>query len=148
MDYRSDGYEFYEHLFELDKNPKNIDYEFMLKCIFAFIKTCVIDVYRGKFTKENEDRTELEFLLNEFKDCPQVTLSAKECCVCNEFTTTVLDDCGHSVCIQCISKIEKKDCERCNGNDSYIMNCEECCGVCKIRKCPMCRGNIIHGFKF
>ncbi len=63
----------------------------------------------------------------------------QECCVCNEenFMGATLQNCGHTLCYSCLTKMEARNkinrC-RCDSDCDYGMHW----GICGL-KCPMCR---------
>jgi len=69
----------------------------------------------------------------------QLFPSNQQCCVCNEenFMGATLQNCGHTLCYSCLTKMEARNkinrC-RCDSDCDYGMHW----GICKL-KCPMCR---------
>ena len=54
----------------------------------------------------------------EFKDDETIELAMNECCVCFSLTKTKTN-CGHTVCLECVSKIQRDP-------NEYLKNCPLC----------------------
>ena len=99
------------------------------------IKTLRLDTLKGHFKEANAVKTptdsfDLEMyklLKDEDGEESGIECEIGECCVCYTPTYTTTD-CGHRVCMRCISKIEK----------SWDDNLDE-----HKQKCPMCRETIM-----
>ena len=65
----------------------------------------------------------------EFKDDENLVMALNECCVCFTMTKTTTN-CGHTVCLECISKIKTE-----TEVEDYIIE--------DYKNCPMCRQRIV-----
>jgi hypothetical protein len=142
-DYKFEYYQKHYHYNELDTDEK---IKVMLECCVRFIKKCRIDKFRGRFALENFDSTNCLSLAMLFENIEHVELPFSKCCVCDDWTSTVLTDCSHPVCMECLPKLVKKDCEQCHGSDP-LCECDNCCGLEKVAPCPLCRKPIISGIQ-
>lgn len=142
------------HYYSKTFNDVDCDIKIKQMCeeILRTIKNLKLDKFTGRMTVVGDEKDcyeknmEVYFnLANMFKDIEHVKMCCNECCVCQEWTRTQLKDCSHWVCIDCISKLEKKHCEDCRGEDDGDI-CEKCEGLHVVRSCPMCRGYICNGF--
>jgi hypothetical protein len=90
-------------------------------------KIIVDDVHYNELLLKNTTALTRQFI-EEFKDDKTIELNAKECCVCNTWTQTRIEECNHFVCISCVSKL-------------YPSYSDEYEGV-NLKKCPLCREEI------
>ena len=120
----------------------------MLMFIIRFIKISQIEPLLGRFRMPleetaSDDAEEYISIASLFIDTPHVNTGLDKCCVCHEYTLTKTDDCNHTLCLSCLSQIEKKPCEECEDG----IDCGYCDGLQDIRTCPLCRCGITHGLK-
>ena len=114
-----------------------------------YIKNCSIDKFTGKLTTvvgETPETLAAKEVVAFFKDYDAVKLTVMECCVCYELTQTSLHGCEHHVCVDCIQKIQRTDCEKCDGQDRHGQCDEMGCHDGKKCCCPMCRASIVYCF--
>jgi hypothetical protein len=102
-----------------DKNYSNVEnvfdeenfIQYIAKNILSELKKIKIDKLNGKFTttqllpKYKKMQEMWSEFCQEFKNDEHISLSINECCVCFTMTNTVTN-CRHSVCLECISKLE------------------------------------------
>lgn len=99
------------------------------------LKKIKIDKFNGNFVKERksvyEKKQEVIFteFCQEFKDDENMVLSLNECCVCFTVTKTTTN-CGHAVCLECISKLQPEVI----ADDGFMHH---------HISCPMCRQRIL-----
>jgi hypothetical protein len=83
----------------------------IVKHTLATLKTVKIDKLNGKFVTAppSPQCVKLDAMwadfCQEFKDDENMVLSLNECCVCFSVTKTTTN-CGHAVCLDCISKLQ------------------------------------------
>lgn len=142
-----DRYNYYFKSFE--KIKTDIQIKLMLECCVRFIKNCKVDKLVGMFVIDEDNNVNVrafEKLVGLFEDMEHVKTSLNRCCVCHDWTHTKLKECSHPVCLECLIKLEEKECEECYGDDP-TMCCDKCRGLERIRTCPMCREYIIEGIE-
>jgi hypothetical protein len=144
-------WEYYQKYYSDGLIKTDEELKIMLECCIRFIKQCKIDKLTGHFALEGVtngcyEKNMYDFvkLAELFEDIEHVKPLLSKCCVCTEWTRTSLKDCDHNVCLDCMSKLVKKDCSGCNGYDPQHC-CSECCGLQQVASCPMCRKQIIAG---
>jgi len=125
------------------------DITIMMECIVRFIKNCVVNNLRGGFLLPDQMLKDKEgFGWGDFGDLfeniEHVKMPMAPCCVCHDWTMSKTEDCKHPLCISCLAKLPKVKCEECEDCDG-CEDCEECDGIHNTRRCPMCRGDIVHG---
>ena len=139
---------YYYKLFDAINNDADI--KIMLECCVRFIKHCKIDKITGRFIIDGEKSCyngglrDFSRIAELFEDIEHVELIINRCCVCHDWTKLKLRDCDHHVCLECLSKIVKKDCEECHGEERGDC-CDKCLSLERVRSCPMCRGYITTG---
>jgi len=141
---------YYETDFKLTENTEK-EIKTMIEYCCKFVAKCKINKLTGKFyweeqslshhTKNMEDFAKLIEL---FVDLEHVETILNKCSVCYDYTNTKLKDCSHDLCLDCLSKLTKKDCEQCGGNDPMCC-CDRCLGLETISTCPVCREYILGG---
>jgi len=146
-----DHWEYYHKYYHDDTIKTDEDLKIMLECCVRFIKQCKIDKVTGHFALDGVvngcyEKNQHDFvrLAELFEDVEHVKTLLNKCCVCHEWTRTSLKDCDHDVCVDCVSKLQKKECSACHGYDPHC-ECQECCGLEKVASCPMCRKPITSG---
>lgn len=109
--------------------------EHVVKNTLTELKKIKIDKLNGLFITEEQtlnaqkvDDMWSEFC-QEFKDDEHIELIIKECCVCFTMTKTTTN-CGHTVCLECISKLKTEHV----ADDAAMRN---------HIGCPMCRQRIL-----
>ena len=101
-----------------------------LKYAVIFLGICKLDLVRGKLVVEtNTEGATSSKLSALFRSNTRLKVKHDECCVCKDTETTTRTECGHPVCVQCISKLPMA--EEAPDFDEETMWSE--------RKCPMCR---------
>lgn len=122
---------------------------FIDECL-NFIKTCRFNKITAKFISPidpdeiSTEQSDIEIALF-FKDTESVKIRFDECCVCYDYTGSKLNECGHPVCVECITKLEKDVCRSCNGDYNEGCKCEGTgCIWGWTQNCPMCRATIEH----
>ena len=147
--HNEDNYRYYFNSFDIFTD------EFLrekLEWFVRFIKNCEINKLTGQFHIEDDPSNEttnirnFETLVGLFEDMEHVKTMLNRCCVCHDWTHTTLKDCSHTVCLDCLMKLEEKDCEECHGDDPSHC-CDKCEGMEQVRSCPMCREYIINGIE-
>jgi hypothetical protein len=111
--------------------------EHVVKNTLTELKKIKIDKLNGLFITEEQtlnaqkvDEMWSEFC-QEFKDDEHLELMIKECCVCFTMTKTTTN-CGHTVCLECISKLKTEKL----ADDTAMRNVNHI-------GCPMCRQRIL-----
>jgi len=108
--------------------------QFILKDILSALKKIKIDKLNGLFTTDPPSPQDQKLhdmwasFCQEFKEEEHMELTMNECCVCFTMTKTTTN-CGHSVCLECISKLRTD-----SHTDDHLMHIN----------CPMCRQQITH----
>lgn len=97
--------------------------------ILRDLKNIKIDKLHGQFVTSNEESGDWTEFYQEFKDIENIVLTMNECCVCFILTETTTN-CGHTVCLECISKLTSITEEEDRGE--YVDH----------KNCPMCRQRI------
>lgn len=118
------------HLFSSDKFPDLIT---TLKFTMIFLENFIVDDYNGKLITKKTNNCKLQ-LSQLFKKFDRVKVKCDECCVCKDVFTITKTECGHPVCIRCISKLPIAEDDE--DFDEHSMWCN--------RKCPMCRREFTH----
>lgn len=146
-----DGYEYYHKYYQDGTIKTDEELKIMLECCVRFIKQCKIDKITGHFALEGvvngcfeKNMHDFARLAELFEDVEHVETLLNKCCVCHEWTRTSLKDCKHVVCLDCMSKLQKKNCSECHGCNPHS-DCDECLGLERVASCPMCRKQIISG---
>ena len=117
-----DSHQLYSEKIIENKKINEINYEEFYEKVYVLIPTLKISKKRGKFITSNNTDDELVKLFTH----PNVEL--RSCCVCLDMCGGVYIECGHDICIECITQLKpKKDEED-----------EDHCSIC----CPLCRHNI------
>jgi len=112
--------------------------ERVVKHILLSLKKIKIDKLNGQFTTDEPTRKEKKIddmwaeFCQEYKDDEHLEMAIKECCVCFTMTKTITN-CGHTVCLECISKLKLVDFVT-EDNDRHNT---------KSIGCPMCRQRIV-----
>jgi hypothetical protein len=111
--------------------------QYIVRDTLMVLKTIKIDKLNGVFTTTEVcakaaqlNETWVEFC-QEYKDTENIVLSINECCVCFTATKTTTN-CGHAVCLECISKLRIDQV----ADDELMRNINQ-------RSCPMCRQRIL-----
>ena len=111
--------------------------KYIIENVLAALKKIKIDKLNGRFTTtqpspkfQKIDEMWTTFC-QEFKEDEHLALSINECCVCFTATKTTTN-CGHTVCLECISKLRSEVVEE--GQTRHV----------KYISCPMCRQRILH----
>jgi hypothetical protein len=126
-----------------NKGDENLNHEYLLfnsqcfaelapalKYAIIFLGICKMDLVRGKLVVETNTEGDTSAKLSAlFRSNTRLKVKHDECCVCKDTETTTRTECGHPVCVRCISKLPMADEEP--DFDEETMWCE--------RKCPMCR---------
>jgi len=82
--------------------------------------------------KKNPEEMNPELWHGLFQDCEKIQVKWDTCCVCHEITNTKFSDCGHTICMVCVEKLET---EYKDDDESE-----------RHMKCPYCRQpNIVEG---
>ncbi len=108
----------------------------VVKNTLTTLKTVKIDKLNGKFVtaQPSPQCVKLDAMwadfCQEFKDDENMVLSLNECCVCFSVTKTTTN-CGHAVCLDCISKLQPEAIA-----DELMRNVNSI-------GCPMCRQRIM-----
>jgi hypothetical protein len=129
----------YEEIYNRAHHPESRDFteneylEYIVKKILWVLKNITIDKLNGQFVAFRKpinnkfDELWIEFC-QEFKEVEHLELTIKECCVCFTMTKTITN-CGHFVCLECISKLRIEPPEAPEHNQRI--------------SCPMCRQRIL-----
>jgi DNA-directed RNA polymerase subunit RPC12/RpoP len=97
-----------------DATRELVEDDFLLHVVkhtLATLKTVKIDKLNGKFVTAQPSPQSVKLdamwadFCQEFKDDENMVLSLNECCVCFTVTKTTTN-CGHAVCLDCISKLQ------------------------------------------
>jgi len=116
---------------------ENEYHQYIIENVLASLKNVKIDKLNGifsttrpstKFQKINKMWTDF---CQEFKAYEHMVLSINECCVCFTATKTTTN-CGHTVCLECISKLRSEPI-----TNVVVMRSGN------LISCPMCRQQII-----
>ena len=141
---------YYQTIFKFTENTKE-EINTMIEYCCKFIAKCKINKLTGKFYWEHqkpshntENMNNFAKLIDLFVDLEHVETIINKCSVCYEYTNTRLKDCSHDLCLDCLSKLVKKDCEQCGGVD-HMCCCDRCLGLETIATCPVCREYILGG---
>jgi hypothetical protein len=111
--------------------------EHVVKNTLTDLKKIKIDNLNGQFitTEQTPKAQKLDEMWSEFcqefKDDEHIEMIIKECCVCFTMTKTTTN-CGHTVCLECISKLKTEPV-----SDDATMRSANHIG------CPMCRQRIL-----
>jgi hypothetical protein len=111
--------------------------QYIVRDTLLVLKTVKIDKLNGTFSTTETgaeaaqlDATWIEFC-QEYKHDTNIVLSINECCVCFSPTKTTTN-CGHAVCLECISKLRVEQI----ADDELMRNINQ-------RSCPMCRQRVL-----
>ena len=122
----------FENEYSLYRSEDTMTLENALKYSVAFFENCVVDLTQGRLRERSDNLSEVQSKLAiMFRKNERLKVSYDECCVCKDTETNTKTECGHPVCIRCISKLPRAD-----EADDYD---EEGDILPFIRKCPMCR---------
>jgi hypothetical protein len=109
--------------------------EYIIENVLATLKKIKIDKLNGQFstTQQSPKFQKIDEMwttfCQEFKEDEHLALSINECCVCFTATKTTTN-CGHTVCLECISKLRTEPVA-----DDQTRHL-------KYISCPMCRQRI------
>lgn len=112
--------------------------ERVVHSILLSLKKIKIDKLNGQLTIDEPSRKGKKIddmwaeFCQEYKDDEHLEMSIKECCVCFTMTRTTTN-CGHTVCLECISKLKPVEVVA----EENVMRNVKCIG------CPMCRQRIV-----
>ena len=101
---------------------------FVIENVLKTLRVLNIDKLNGNFITGERPPHVLkmdamwEEFCQEFKDDETIELAMNECCVCFSLTKTKTN-CGHTVCLECVSKIQRDP-------NEYL------------KRCPLCRQQI------
>jgi hypothetical protein len=136
IDFCVNGDSLLEDMYERLQSDANED-DFLrrvIEYILRDLKNIQIDKFYGRFvtynTPEQLAQNSLQWseFYQEFKDNENITLTMNECCVCFTLTETSTN-CGHVVCLECVSKLR-------------TVTEEEGTRRVDHKNCPMCRQKI------
>ena len=134
----------YENIYSLNSDDATRELsedDFILHVVkdsLASLKNVKIDKLNGRFVTAPPCAELVKIVemwaefCQEFKDDENMVLSLNECCVCFTVTKTTTN-CGHAVCLECISKLQTEV----RADDMMLMRNVNHVG------CPMCRQRIL-----
>ena len=112
--------------------------QYIVKDTLSALKKIKIDKLNGVFTTDPPTPKDQQMddmwanFCQEFKEEEHIDLTINECCVCFTMTKT-LTNCGHTVCLECISRLRTEA----HADDETMRNVNHI-------SCPMCRQRIAH----
>lgn len=99
----------------------------------SIIKNIKLDNYLGKFALKNNNRDDVTYWSDVFKNDSHIEFIGHECCICFQKFTATQTNCGHALCLQCADQIKPIQDE---DEDNEII------------PCPLCRADITFGCNF
>tara|TARA_R110000868_G_scaffold396556_1_gene668792 strand:+ start:30 stop:578 length:549 start_codon:yes stop_codon:yes gene_type:complete len=117
QDFYSD--EDYDNSYELHNSMAFHSVAEVWRYTVIFLENCFVDKKGGELVSKRPENNILDEMIEIFSKNQRLKLTYDECSVCKDGFTSTKTNCGHCVCIVCLSKLKRDE-------DHYV-------------QCPCCR---------